>query len=178
MHYIVIDLHLQILLQINGMQKVCVCHILSNILPLYLSFIKGRRYNILTTKMLLHCESIEGGRRQIGHKLYSIVCVVNQIGGISMLRRLRGIKKIHVDALVLAKIFQYMFVHQKDNPHNPPTKVKRTRKEVQTTLKNKKKTIVDFPRSVFKRKNKVEERGTSSSIVKKEHESTYSRHKK
>jgi hypothetical protein len=29
--------------------------------------------------------------------------------------------------LVLAKIFQYLFVHQKDNPQKPPTKVKKTR---------------------------------------------------
>jgi hypothetical protein len=35
-------------------KKVWVCHTLSDILPLYLSFIKGRRYSILTTKMLLH----------------------------------------------------------------------------------------------------------------------------
>jgi hypothetical protein len=33
-------------------------------------------------------------------------------------------------AFVLAKIFQYLFVHQKDNPQKPPTKVKRTKKEM------------------------------------------------
>jgi hypothetical protein len=33
-------------------------------------------------------------------------------------------------ALVLAKKIQYLFVHQKDNPQEPPTKVKRTREEV------------------------------------------------
>jgi hypothetical protein len=40
--------------EINGMQRIWVYHTLSSILPLYLSFIKGRRYNISTTKMLLH----------------------------------------------------------------------------------------------------------------------------
>jgi hypothetical protein len=33
-------------------------------------------------------------------------------------------------ALVLAKIFQYMFVHQKDNPKKPSAKVKRTKQEM------------------------------------------------
>jgi hypothetical protein len=32
--------------------------------------------------------------------------------------------------LVLAKIFWFMFMHQTDNPHKPPTKVKRTREEM------------------------------------------------
>jgi len=59
-------------------------------------------------------------------------------------------------------------MHQKDNPQKRPVKVKRTKKEMQTTLKNKKKATVDSPISVFKRKNKVEERGASSSRVKKE----------
>jgi hypothetical protein len=35
-------------------------------------------------------------------------------------------------------------------------------------LENKKKTITDFPRSAFKRKNKVEEGGALGSRVKKE----------
>jgi hypothetical protein len=30
------------------------CHTPSNILPLYLSFIRRRRYNILATRMLFH----------------------------------------------------------------------------------------------------------------------------
>jgi len=60
-------------------------------------------------------------------------------------------------ALVLAKIFQYLFMHQKDNPQKPPAKVLKTKEEVQTTLKNKKKTTTNSPRSAFKRKNKVEE---------------------
>jgi hypothetical protein len=33
-------------------------------------------------------------------------------------------------ALVLAKIFQYLFVHQKENPQKPPRKVKKTRKDI------------------------------------------------
>jgi hypothetical protein len=39
-------------------------------------------------------------------------------------------------ALVLAKIFQYLFVHQKDTPQKPPAKVKSTREEMQKTLEN------------------------------------------
>jgi hypothetical protein len=46
-------------------------------------------------------------------------------------------------------------VHQKENPHKPPTKVKRTREEMQTTLNKKKKSRLNFPRSALKRKNKV-----------------------
>ncbi len=41
--------------------------------------------------------------------------------------------------LILAKIFQYLFEHQKENPEKPPTKVKKTKEEMQTTPKNKKK---------------------------------------
>jgi len=63
-------------------------------------------------------------------------------------------------------------VHQKDNPQKPPAKVKRTREEMQITLENKKKTAIDFPRSAFKRKNKVEEGGTSDSRMKREQENT------
>jgi hypothetical protein len=55
----------------------------------------------------------------------------------------------------LAKIFHYVFVHQKDNPHKPPAKVKRIREEMLTTLENKKKTAANSPRSALKRKNKA-----------------------
>jgi hypothetical protein len=34
------------------------------------------------------------------------------------------------DALVLAKIFQHLFVYQKDNPQKPPTNVKKTKEEM------------------------------------------------
>jgi hypothetical protein len=54
-------------------------------------------------------------------------------------------------------------VHQKENPQKPLAKVKRTREEMQTILQNKKKTIINFLRSVFKRKNKVEEGGALGS---------------
>jgi hypothetical protein len=32
--------------------------------------------------------------------------------------------------LVLAKVFQYLFMYQKDNPKKPPAKVKKTREEM------------------------------------------------
>jgi len=37
-----------------------------------------------------------------------------------------------------------------------------------TRLENKKKATIDFPRSAFKRKNKVEEGGILGPIVKRE----------
>jgi len=74
-------------------------------------------------------------------------------------------------ALVLAKIFHYLFIHQKENPPNPLVKVKRTREEMQTTLENRKKAVANSPKSVIKRTNKVEEGGASSLRVKREHES-------
>ncbi len=43
---------------------------------------------------------------------------------------------------------------------------------MQTTLKNKKKVVVDSPRSALKNKNKVEEGEASSLGVEREHEST------
>jgi len=48
--------------------------------------------------------------------------------------------------------------------------VKTTREEMQTTLENKKKVAIESLISVFKRKNKVEEGGTSSSRIKREQE--------
>jgi hypothetical protein len=60
--------------------------------------------------------------------------------------------------LVLAKIFQYLVVHQKDNPQKPS----------HITLKNKKKAAIDSPRSALKRKNKVEEGGALGSRMKME----------
>ncbi len=71
-------------------------------------------------------------------------------------------------SLVLAKIIQYLFMHQKENPQKPLTKVKKTREEIQTTLENKKKATTNSLKSALKRKNKVEEGGTSSSRVKRE----------
>jgi hypothetical protein len=69
-------------------------------------------------------------------------------------------------------------MHQKDNPHKPLAKVKRTREEMQTTLNNRKKVTTYCLRSALKRKNKVEEKGVSSLRVKKEHENTYLRAQK
>jgi len=63
-------------------------------------------------------------------------------------------------------------VHQKDNPHKPSAKVKRTREEMQTRLENRKKDVTDFPISALKRKNRVEEGGALGSRVKREQEST------
>jgi hypothetical protein len=74
-------------------------------------------------------------------------------------------KDTYQSTFVLEKM--YLFVHQKDNPQKPPTKVKRTRDEMQTTLL-KKKVARNFPRSAFKRKNIVEEGGTLGSRVKRE----------
>ncbi len=63
-------------------------------------------------------------------------------------------------------------MYQKENPQKPPTKVKRTREEMQKTMENKKKATTNFPRNVFKRKNNVEEGRALGSGEKKEHEST------
>jgi len=70
--------------------------------------------------------------------------------------------------MVLAKIFQYLFVHQKDNPHKPPAKVKRIREEMLRALDNRKKIAVDSSRRAFKRKNRIEEGGVLGSRMKKE----------
>jgi len=61
-----------------------------------------------------------------------------------------------------------MFVHQKENPQKPSTKVKRSRGEMQTTLENRKKATIDFLRSALKRNNKVEEGGALGLGVKRE----------
>jgi hypothetical protein len=53
-----------------------------------------------------------------------------------------------------------LFVHQNENPQKPQVKVKRTRKEMQSTLKNKMKVTIEFPRNALKRKNKVKKGGT------------------
>jgi hypothetical protein len=56
----------------------------------------------------------------------------------------------------------------RENPQKLPTKVKRTREEMETTLENRKKATIDSPKSDLKRKNRVEEGGTSSSRMKRE----------
>jgi hypothetical protein len=65
-----------------------------------------------------------------------------------------------------------MCVHQKENPQKPQTKVKLTKKEMQATLENRRKVVAESQRSALKKKNKVEEGGTSRSRIKKEHEGT------
>jgi len=54
-------------------------------------------------------------------------------------------------------------VNQKENPSKPPTKVNKTREEMQKTLENKKKVAINSPSNALKRKNKVEERQTLGS---------------
>jgi hypothetical protein len=44
-------------------------------------------------------------------------------------------------------------VHQKENPQKPPAKVKRTSKEMQITLENRKKTTTNL-QEVFLRREK------------------------
>jgi hypothetical protein len=53
--------------------------------------------------------------------------------------------------------------HQK-----PLAKVKKTRKEMQTTVEHRRKVVAKSSRSVFKRKNRIEEGGALGSRVKKE----------
>jgi hypothetical protein len=71
-------------------------------------------------------------------------------------------------ALILAKIFQYLFVHQKENPQKPQAKVKRTRQEMQTTLENRKKVIAKSLKSDFKKKNRAKEGGALGLGIKRE----------
>ncbi len=80
--------------------------------------------------------------------------------------------------LVLAKIFQYLCVHEKENPQKPPTKVLKTREEMQTALENRKKNVVEFLRSVIKRKNRVEDGKDLSLGMKSKQESTNMRAQK
>jgi hypothetical protein len=58
-------------------------------------------------------------------------------------------------------------VHQKENPQKPLTKIKRIREEMQTSLQNRKKVATDSPRSVFNKKNRVEEGGASGIGMKR-----------
>ncbi len=74
--------------------------------------------------------------------------------------------------LILAKIFKYLFVHQKENPQKPQVKVKKTREEMQATLENRRKAIIESARCAFKRKNKVKQGGASGLGVKKKQEGT------
>ncbi len=70
-------------------------------------------------------------------------------------------------ALILTKIFNYLFFPQKNNPQKPQTRVKKPIEDMQATLVNRRKTTAKFPKSVLKRNNKVEEGGTSRLEVKK-----------
>jgi len=63
-----------------------------------------------------------------------------------------------------------LFVHQKENPHKQPAKVKKTKEEMQITLENRKRDIAESPRSALKRKMKVEE-GEALGLGKREHKS-------
>jgi hypothetical protein len=50
--------------------------------------------------------------------------------------------------------FNFLFMPQTENPHKSPTKVKRIKEEMQTTLENRKKATTNSPRSAFKRRTK------------------------
>jgi hypothetical protein len=63
-------------------------------------------------------------------------------------------------------------VHQKDNPQKPPSKVKKIREEMKTSLENKKKVIIHSSISALKNNNKVEDGGASGLGVKREQERT------
>jgi hypothetical protein len=47
-------------------------------------------------------------------------------------------------ALVLAKIFRYLFMHQKENPQKPPTKVKKLGRSCRQHHKTKRKLQQTF----------------------------------
>ncbi len=53
----------------------------------------------------------------------------------------KGDKDTCQSTLILAKIFKYMFVHQKENPQKPHAKVKKTKEEMQATLDKRKKVV-------------------------------------
>jgi hypothetical protein len=42
----------------------------------------------------------------------------------------------------MAKIFKYLFVHRKENPQKPDAKVKKTKKEMQVALENRRKATI------------------------------------
>jgi hypothetical protein len=64
-------------------------------------------------------------------------------------------KDTYKSTLILAKIFQYLFVHQKENLKKPPTKVKRTREEMKTTMENIKKVVQTHSKVFLRRITKL-----------------------
>jgi hypothetical protein len=72
-------------------------------------------------------------------------------------------------SLDLGKDIYIIFIRQREKPL---TKVKKTREEMQATLEKRRKIATKFPRNALKRKNGVEEGGTSRLGVKKEQNNT------
>ncbi len=69
--------------------------------------------------------------------------------------------------LILTKISKCLFYQQKNSPHKPQTRVKKTREEMQATLENIRKVAIKSLKNVLKRRNIIEEGGASRSRVKK-----------
>ncbi len=110
---------------------------------------------------------IENGKKVDWDNLCIIVCVANWINGTNTSRILRGTILSMLVNLDLGKKKLSLFFQQKNSPYRPYTRVKKTKKKMQATFKNKRKFVAKSPRSVFKRKIKIEKGGASRSRVKK-----------
>jgi hypothetical protein len=98
---------------------------------------------------------------------------VNKIGGISTLRRIRGIRNIPINLhWYWQKSFKiYLYIKRIIHINHQP-RLKELRRRCRQHWKTKKKVTTDAQRSVLKRKNKVAKGGASSLGMKGEHEST------
>jgi len=90
-----------------------------------------------------------------------------------MLRRIKRIRKIPVNLpWYWQKSFSICLYIKRTIHINHQPRFKRIREKMQIALENRKKVVIDSPRSLFKRKNKVEEGRASSSRMMREQEST------
>ncbi len=91
--------------------------------------------------MSLHYEGKKGQKVDWAHIIYNSLC--SELDRwYKDVKENKGDKDTCQSALILAKIFQYLFVHQKENPQKPLAKVKRTKEEMQVALENRKKATI------------------------------------
>jgi len=95
------------------MQRVWVCHIVLDILPLYMSFIKGRRYNVFIVHAITLVKTKKKQKVDWAQIIFNSLC--SELDRwYKYVKENKGDKKDTCQfALVLAKIFLYLFVHKK-----------------------------------------------------------------
>jgi hypothetical protein len=80
--------------------------------------------------------------------------------------------------LILAKIFKYLFVHQKENPQKPQAKVKSTRNVFEVALESRRKATTNLQKVFLRGRTKLKKVEPQDQKLKKNKRAYKHEHRK